>query len=231
MSNNKDGCLDAIKESYKSKISKFINDDEKILDDTSIYDLEKIINKKKTSKQVMTKLLKSIGFENIKLTLYKDNNNLYRMNHILFTFALGTLLCDFNDLKSKIEKRYSKYFPEGNAFIKVWMLTSLYHDYGYHINKEYESKGEIKSLNDVPVIYNIFEYANEDDLNVVSRYSQDLFENYFLYNFKYNTNEKFEHGTLGGYVLYNQIVAKCDTNMKNLYRDISYRIMDITYGS
>lgn len=225
---NEIGCLQDIKEEYINKISPFISNND------DICNLETIIDNNIKSKATIKKLLEKSNFYS-ETSIFNNEENeylpetkkkdLYRIKHTLFTFALGTLLCNFDDLESKIAEKYKKYFPDGNTFIKVWLLTSLYHDIGYYKRNKYEIIN-ISSLDDINVINNIFDYNNSDDKTIKSRYTKQLIEKYFLYTLKYDEKEKLEHGILGGYTLFDTLAREPKIMMKNLFRDISYRIME-----
>ena len=186
----------------------------------------------------------------------KNNNLLVRYNHILFTFVLGILLSDFLNLKTRIENDYKKYFKtKENIFLKVWLILSLYHDYGYFIQEEYK---KFKKLDDVPVNNRIFDFEEQNrvyewfglkpEKTKKLRYNEDIIEKYYecYANSNMNSNEPIEHGILGGYVLYDAILNNNANNQdklkkffkqnldefsndvldNNIYVDICYRIIE-----
>lgn len=219
--------------------------------------LDVIDNREKSAKYIKTLLKeemdlpdKVISIENLK-TKFGD-----RANHILYTFALGILLSDFDGLKYKIEQSYAKYFVDkNNVFFKTWLITSLYHDYGYFLFNIYNS---IASLEDFKVRNVIFDYKEEEkdamklfglisDLQEKSRYSKQIYEYYFEgIVLKRDTDEPFEHGIAGGYVLFDDLISystkkdvksrkeikkamgvRCnDVNNDSFYQNVCYRIME-----
>lgn len=116
----------------------------------------------------------------------------------------------------------------------------------------------VKSLNDLNVKNSIFEYKSEENeamrffnLDYIeqekSRYSKELFSNYFEWRIQEcSGEEKFEHGIAGGYVLFDDILnnnfnLKVQNRKKNktamniesnriktdlFYQNICYRIME-----
>lgn len=203
--------------------------------DIKIFELSKIINNNEYSKIVIDNILKKLNFNAKSIKIENSRkDDMYRINHILFTFILGLYICEFCNLKKLIENKYKQYFEknEKNVFLKVWLLASLYHDYGYFKYKDYDGGTEIiNSLNDIICDNNIFNYIENERTKEKLRYSKKTIENYFLYNLKYDKNEKYEHGILGGYTLFDElIIDSSNTSLKfknnDLFCNICFRIME-----
>ncbi len=182
--------------------------------------IDAIKNREKAAEYIYRLLKEDLDLPCDKFTIesikgYFEN----RINHVLFTFAIGLLLAKFKELDKYIEQEYKKYFEDKrtNIFKTTWLISSLYHDYGYFMlnNEKYK---EIKTLNDFKVEKSIFDYKNEENEASrlyglddyiepeKSRYSKKLFENYFEWKIKAPyQNERFEHGIAGGYVLFDDI--------------------------
>lgn len=183
-------------------------------------------------------LLQNMGLSSDKIDGdYIKNSLSIKITHTLFTFFLGLLISRFDDLEAKIEKEYEKYFNEKhNVFLKVWTITSIFHDYGYAYIKNNKDKLQgIEELSEINIDNNIFEFGDKTEQ---SRYSRDLFKVYFREFAKKEQNEKdeknkeeyLEHGITGGYVLFDEIIKKniilSDVSDNYFYQNICYRIME-----
>ncbi len=126
---------------------------------TKIVDV--INNKEESAKYVRDVLEKNYSLPTTDISIKNLSNELgNRVNHILFTFSLGLLVADFCGLKGKIIETYKRYCyynnkliyylnkaDEERVFINVWLIISLYHDYGYFFMKN----SNINSFDDIYV--------------------------------------------------------------------------------
>lgn len=219
-------------------------------------DILKVIDNKRKSTKYVKELLDKLDLPEADLTLEALNEKAsYRMNHILFTFSLGILLAKFLELDQLITKEYSKYFKdEKNVFYKVWLMLSLYHDFGYFIQNKYK---DCSKFDLIEVENNIFSFNSEKiqamklfglpENEVMTRYDKKIYEKYYeCYYKKNNEIEPVEHGIIGGYILFDEIIknnqnveTKKRVNVKRgleinenkvndelIYQDICYRIME-----
>lgn len=229
---------------------------ESTLNDNDLnFELNHVNNKVKSASDIRDFLRKmnlpekSFFLEKLKV------ENAYRANHTLFTFVLGLALVKFSKLDEVIKKEYGCYFTKKNdCFLKIWMITSLYHDYGYFIQDEYST---CQYLNEIKVENNIFDYReNRKNNNQTGsssclvhkpRYSREIFESYYhcFYETKHDANvqkvdDSIEHGITGGYVIFDEIMKRIKTmdstegcgiskdTIKNTYcyQDLCFRIME-----
>ncbi len=192
--------------------------------------IEKFINNEVKAAEYINRLLNTIGLKNIQINKDEVKESITdRYSHTLFTFLLGLLICKFNNLEEKIENHYKKYFDnQEDVFLKVWIFTAIFHDIGYVYIRKNNARG-ITKLSEINANNNIFDYKEG---NEKTRYSQDLFENYFSAYAKSKTleTEYLEHGITGGYVLFNKLLEskiKLEGVKENyLYQNICYRIME-----
>ncbi len=217
---------------------KEVLEDRKIINNNDYNNVKGFVNKEDKTAGYIKELFKSVGLESKIISKnYIKNSLSNKITHTLFTFFLGLLVCKFDDLETKIEKEYEKYFKEkDNIFLKVWTITSIFHDYGYaYITKNKDKLQGIEELSKIKVDNNIFEYEYE---NEEIRYSRNLLEAYFsefAKKKKKATDEKdkeeyLEHGTIGGYVLFDEMIKNKmkfnDVDDNYLYQNICYRIME-----
>lgn len=193
--------------------------------------IESFINSQDKSAKKAKELLENQGYINNAFKMCEIKNYFAeRINHTLFTYYLGLILCKFNNLKERIEEKYKDYFEEEeeeDIFLKIWTITAVCHDYGYgYLNKIREEKIEIKTFDDIEVDNNIFNYnETEEEL----RYSKELIVNYFneFARNKKEEDEFLEHGILGGYKLFDELLKNMyvDEQIK-VFQDACYRIME-----
>lgn len=191
--------------------------------------IDSFINAQHKSADKAKELLEKQGYTNKKIKISEiENYSAEKINHTLFTYYLGLILCKFNNLKERIEEKYKNYFEEGeDIFFKIWTITSLYHDYGYgYLKKLREEKIAIETFDDIEVDNSIFDYYESEEK---LRYSKELIVNYFneFARNKKEEDEFLEHGILGGYKLFDELLKneKVDEQIK-VFQDACYRIME-----
>lgn len=227
------------------------------LDDYDYGDVLKIIDRKEDSARYVRKLLDDMDLPEKRMTLQDLTSKLsIRMNHVLFTFSLGLILAKFTSLDTLIKEEYSRYFTrKRDVFLKVWLMTSLYHDYGYFIQNKY---AKCEFLKDFKLENDIFEFGIEEKQAMKlfglsadeihnPRYSENVFSSYYhCYYLKGNVDEPIEHGISGGYALFDEImknnsnkevsqkknikqamgISKNDAKNNYYYQDMCFRIME-----
>lgn len=177
-----------------SDISNFISDDKKCLD--------------------FIKLL-------LNDALYDDFNQHKlakdRAKHSVITFLLGQVLKNFSGIYYEFSDVVNFFDSVLNQ--KIWMYVSLYHDYGYfseYVRRDMENYDSIVKYNLFANNYNKDELNTLNNFNVeyprVLHYTYDEIMNYDkyarLYHKSHNSNEKSDHGILGGILVFDKLVKK-----------------------
>lgn len=153
-------------------------------------------------------------------TPYKESN-LYevakvRARHSLITFLIGLYFCKYCGFEKKISALMG---ISQNECTRLWMLTALYHDYGYFLKDLNNEKADIKG----GVKYYLLDDRIEDE-RIASlqgfslyhkealAYTYDEIEEYSRYirtwHIENKHNEKVDHGILGGVRVYHRLINR-----------------------
>jgi len=144
-----------------------------------------------------------------------------RARHSAITFLIGLVLFQYGNLGSLIlNSSYLKKADGHNTVIHLWMLTALYHDYGYFLSdiqgENIDCKAKVK--------YDLLEDSYPDNrlkaLRQFSTYHKDVFaytyeeiEEYEKCSRKWrkqwkDENEKVDHGILGGIRIFDRLIKR-----------------------
>lgn len=161
-----------------------------------------------------------------------------RARHSAISLFLGLVLGKFKSLFGNCaavlneDNEDYKLFGEPYINYKLWMITAINHDYGYH------SKYILKkvSIDDLNLKFNLFEdieYYNYLPLiNYSNKYFKVLKNNYnqikkyYEYSQKYHEihccEEKNDHGILGAILLYDRVNKKHYNKFKEYEKSMNY---------
>lgn len=151
----------------------------------------------------------------------EDIDNIYgisqaRARHSAITFLMGMVFSEFGDLYNEI----SNIIDLDEAYNqKIWLLTSLNHDRGYF--SKYLSR---KDVNYKKICkYYLFDESNETTLLKCTSNFQEKYKNTLAYTFEEillydefardfherdESEEKVDHGILGGIITYDSLIKK-----------------------
>lgn len=178
-----------------------------------------------------------------------------RAKHSVITYFMGLILAKFGDLEARI----NSLMPESGTFEHLWMLTALYHDWGYYSDRINNGSLKLRSvvkhylLSDIDLDSRLGKLANYEISHPEAlAYSYDEIEEYDAYARRYhglrpNDYEKIDHGILGGVIIYDRLIKKalgfgkndeclaakasCVTIAQhNIFKSSSEK-MDLEYGS
>lgn len=184
-----------------SDISNFISDDKKCLD------------------FIKSLLNDALYDDSSQHNLAKD-----RAKHSVITFLLGQVLKNFSGIYYKFSDVVD--FSDSVLNQKIWMYVSLYHDYGYfskYVSRDMENYDSIVKYNLISNNYNNeLKFLNNFSIKYprVLHYTYDEIMNYNKYARWYhklhNSNEKSDHGILGGILVFDKLVKKqLNNNINN----------------
>ena len=169
-----------------------------------------------------------------------------RARHSSISFLLGLCVSKFHNflgnLSSIFNDRLIEYLDVNEPYInyKLWMITSMNHDLGYYTS--YVIKDI--PLSDVKVKYNLFDdslYFGFDQLSEFSKKYPKVLKNnyeriksYYEYSRKYHRNkknhfEKFDHGIIGGYILYDRALSMLKPYEIDVSKDIDMSLSDMNH--
>lgn len=161
-----------------------------------------------------------------------------RARHSAISLFLGLVLGKFKNLFGNCaavlndDNEDYKLFGEPYINYKLWMLTSINHDYGYHSSYIFKKI----SIEDLNLKYNLFNDEDNYDYRPLINYSNKYFKvlkndykqiiKYYeysqRYHEKYSHDEKNDHGILGAVLLYDRISKKHYNNVKNHEKSMNY---------
>ena len=149
-----------------------------------------------------------------------------RARHSAITYLLGLVLSDFAGLSDSISNNLSFPYDSSNSFQHLWMLSALYHDWGYfseRINNadiDYQKEVKYYLLTDNYAdtrldILNDYSVKNKNAL----AYSYVEIEAYDAYARTYHAEQKpkhlegekyelVDHGILGGVFKFDDLIRK-----------------------
>lgn len=143
-----------------------------------------------------------------------------RARHSAITFLLGLTLFRYEDFEKMIlDSSYVQKADGHNAAIRLWMLTALYHDYGYALtdinNGEVDHKSKIKYY----LLDDSYPGEQQKILQQFSIYHKDAFaytydeiEKYDQcsrrFSWREQRKEKVDHGILGGIRIFDRLIKR-----------------------
>lgn len=154
-----------------------------------------------------------------------ENSKLYKVAkvracHTAITFLIGLVFLEFNNFDQRIS---DSFFPNevkaSDLVIRMWMITALYHDYGYYIDDLKDGKIDLKKGIKYYLLDDNYEGKSTDLLSDYSlhyqaglAYTYDEIEAYDEYARKWhqqqNDEEKVDHGILGGVRIFHRLVSR-----------------------
>lgn len=143
-----------------------------------------------------------------------------RAQHSVLTFFIGLVFLDFCDFRREIANTVLNSYNEKDV-ISLWMLTALYHDWGYHSNDLTKMDLDFRKI----IKYDLLtdDYKEESWLQILQDFSRlhphilaytyDEIKNYDRYARSYhakypNDTEKVDHGILGGMKIFDRLVKR-----------------------
>lgn len=190
--------------------------------------LESFITNDKESSRFISSL--NDGFEFI---MPNESDDLYevaqgRARHSAITFLMGMVFKDFAGLYDLIGSTVNKSNVE-KANLAIWLMTALNHDRAYtstHLkNPNIEMRKQFKYdvlSNEHPNTHNNGVFNINYDKTLA--YSYATIDAYDSYSRKYHTRmfekygheiERVDHGILGAYINYNELIKKSKSTVNN----------------
>lgn len=146
-----------------------------------------------------------------------------RARHSAITFLIGLALLKYGNFGKLISN--SSFVYKNDSVIQLWMITALYHDYGYFLKdiqkKDVDFRADVNYylLDDYYVLDDLYLDNQLKLLQKFSLYHEDAFA--FTYEeieaygrcsrqfyWRKNTEEKVDHGILGGIRTFNHLLTK-----------------------
>lgn len=141
-----------------------------------------------------------------------------RARHSAVTFLIGLTLFKYLDFEGMIlTSSYIPKFSGHSAVVRLWMITALYHDYGYFIedvgNGEVDYKSKVKYYllddlytNEYLKVLQKFSVYHSD----VLAYTYDEIEKYDMCSRQRRKDslERVDHGILGGIRVFDELIKK-----------------------
>lgn len=180
-------------------------------------DLSNFISDDKKALNFIKYMVKDIGFDETQELAQS------RAIHSVINFLMGKVFQNFESIYLMLNINTNYKNDKNND--KLWLYTSLYHDYGYFTTFINDSKSEIDKLVKYNVLDDIYNDSKLSSLNFFKSRYPDFFhntyeeiENYYRYS-KYHhsisgSDEKVDHGILGGALVFDRIV-KNNINTKS----------------
>ncbi len=174
--------------------------------------------------------------DNINNSIISQGRARHAVISLFLGMVLGKLKGLFKNYISILNVDSVDYIKFADTYIvyKLWMLTAINHDYGYHINYIHKKI----DIDDLPISYNLFDdnihYDYEPLINYKEKYPEvlkntyDQIKEYYNYAHRFHKHrgdeEKNDHGILGALLLYDRISKK---NNKELRKSkLSYHYMN-----
>lgn len=198
--------------------------------DLKFKSVSEIIKDDKSSAEFIRKVLYDEEYRTV-----EDSDNLFEFSkeraiHSVLTFFVGLVFLEFNFFHQEIAEAVSQCYQFKDV-VRLWMVTSLYHDWGYY-SKEIE-KGNLDLKTTVTYYLLKDEYEQADWLNPIRNfslrypralaYSYEEINAYDQYIRRYHEKnediEKIDHGILGGVKIFNRIVKRIEKDKKAQKRD------------
>ena len=164
-----------------------------------------------------------------------------RAQHSVLTFFIGLVFLDFCYLRRNIAKTVLNSDDEKDV-ISLWMLTALYHDWGYHSNDLTKMDLDFRKI----IKYDLLtdDYKEESWLQVLQdfsrlyphilAYSYDEIKSYDKYARSYHAKylsdtEKVDHGILGGMKIFDRLVKRigAEASKKAITSSTQKRLLSI----
>lgn len=136
--------------------------------------------------------------------------------HTVSLYYLGILMRDL--VEKELEEFLIKNICKNNSkklgfdFSYIWFLCCLYHDVAYVYENEaiISSDIELKDFLDKELEIKHDVYDSKLNSSSYKRYPKKLVSNYFKYILIDKDLRKYEHGILGGYLLYDRLIKNYD---------------------
>ena len=149
-----------------------------------------------------------------------------RSTHAVLTYLVGLLFFDFKNLQSEIaDMFYPNNTVNDQDIYRLWMLTSLYHDWGYtskNIDKpNYVYKQKFDLLTDSYIgdsLSSLINYSNHYSKAFAHSYKQIMAYDRYIRKYRLEKNkqtrnitstkpiEMIDHGILGGVTIFNRLI-------------------------
>lgn len=152
-----------------------------------------------------------------------------RAQHSVLTFFVGLVFLEFCDFEQMIARNVLKSEDRADV-VRLWMLTALYHDWGYHSedvsdpNLDYAKIVKYSLLTDAyeeewlrPIKgfslghQHILAYTY-DEIMAYDRYARD-------YHAGNNDKEKVDHGILSGVKIFDRLVKRIKKDVSETHAD------------
>jgi len=145
-----------------------------------------------------------------------------RARHSVITFLIGLVFLEFNNFEEKIGKAFFPNEPNAKDLVtRMWMITALYHDYGYFVDDLKNGKVNLKKGIKYYLLDDKYKQESLDSLSDYClhhqaglAYTYDEIEAYDEYAriFHQNTEgkEKVDHGILGGVRIFQRLLSRAE---------------------
>lgn len=143
-----------------------------------------------------------------------------RTRHSAITFLIGLVLFQYENLENLIlNSSYLRKAGGHNAAIHLWMLTALYHDYGYFLRDTQSGNIDWKIKVEYDLLKDSYPDSRLNALQQFSIYHKDVlaytYEEINEYDQcsrkwrkQWNEIEKADHGILGGIQVFNRLIKR-----------------------
>jgi hypothetical protein len=184
---------------------------------TSFKSVEEIIHTDDNSARFIREVLQDEEYQVVKSsgTMYQFRKD--RAQHSVLTFFVGLIFLDFCDFRQEIAKKLLD--SDETDLVRLWMLTALYHDWGYFSDDVEKADLDFASITK----YNLFtdDYADAPWLEPIHHfseqyphilaYSYEEIKAYDTYAREYHAEkpkgpECIDHGILGGVKIFDRLV-------------------------
>ena len=160
---------------------------------------------------------------------FDSSNSMYqfsksRAQHSVLTFLVGLVFMDFCGFNHEISKKVLNSDSEEDA-IQLWMLTALYHDWGYYsedlkkgnldygsitkydlLSDTYENAEWLNPIRDFSIRYPHVLAYNYEEIKAYDRYARSFHEN------RPKDTERVDHGILAGVKIFDRLVRGIGKN-------------------
>lgn len=187
------------------------------------FPFDNILSNAEYAKKFVYKLLSCNSKEMLlNISITKNKIQKTRFNHIVITYYLGKVVANYYGLFDKIKKKLNLTDYNSYTYNQVWLLTSLFHDFGYFENEKIKDRIiNVEELKEYEIFndFIINDKVQKLDISNVSLYTKEELFSYYKYKKKYlhdvlNHNEIMDHGILGGALLFSQYVEQIRKNVK-----------------
>ena len=148
-----------------------------------------------------------------------------RAQHSVLTFFIGLAFLDFCGFRRVIAKTVLHSDDEKDV-ISLWMLTALYHDWGYHSNDLTKNDLDYRKIIKYDLLTDDYKKVNwlqilQDFSRLhphILAYTYDEIKAYDQYARRYhaehpNDTEKVDHGILSGMKIFDRLIKRIDAEV------------------